>query len=79
MNFIWRHHQGHTDMLNMYTNAKYVTSYQVQEFVDVADQLVFIMDILEKNDPETIQREAIKKILVITTVNQSHLRESQKS
>jgi hypothetical protein len=41
VNFVWRHHQEHTDMWNSYTNAKYATSDQVQEFVDVADQLVF--------------------------------------
>jgi hypothetical protein len=41
--------------------------------VDVADQLVFIMEILEKKDPKTIQKEAIRKILAIATANQAHL------
>jgi hypothetical protein len=41
-------------------------------------QLVFIMEILEKKDLETIQKEAIRKLLVIAIKNQQHLRDSQK-
>jgi hypothetical protein len=37
------------------------------------------MEILDKKDSETIQKEAIRKILAIATENQSHLRESQKT
>jgi hypothetical protein len=64
--------------MKSYANAKYSTSEQVQEFANYADQLVFIMEILEKKDLETIQKEAIRKILAIATANQSHVRESQK-
>jgi ABC-type Fe3+-citrate transport system substrate-binding protein len=73
VNFVCRHHQKHTDMWNKYANAKNATSDQVQEFSDIADQLVFIMEILEKKDSEKIQKEAIWKILAIATTNQSHL------
>jgi hypothetical protein len=31
------------------------------------------MEIIEKKDPETIQKEAIQKVFVMATANQSHL------
>ncbi len=50
MNFDSRNHQEHSDMWNKYTNRIYETSDQVMEFLKVADQLVFIMEILERKD-----------------------------
>jgi hypothetical protein len=38
--------------------------------LEVADQLVFVMEILEKKDSETIQKEAILKIIAIATSDQ---------
>jgi hypothetical protein len=73
VNIVCRHHQEHTEVWNKCANAKYATSDQVQEFSDIAGQLVFIMEILEKNDSEKIQKQAIGKILAIATTNQSHL------
>jgi hypothetical protein len=40
---------------------------------------VIIMEILEKRDPETIQKEAIRNVLAIATANQSHVRDGQKT
>jgi hypothetical protein len=51
--FVCRHHQVHTDKWNKYMNAKYATSDQVQDFLDVADQLVFIMEILRKTQRQS--------------------------
>jgi hypothetical protein len=50
VNFDSRNHQEHSDMWNKYTNRKNETSDQVMEFLKVADQLVFIMEILERKD-----------------------------
>ena len=79
VNFVSRNHQEHSDMWNKYTSRKYETSDQVMEFLEIADQLVFIMEILEKKDSDKIQRDAIRKVIAIATSDQSHLRESQKN
>jgi hypothetical protein len=65
-------------MWNKYTNCKNKTSDQVLEFLEVADQLVFIMEILERKDSDTIQKDAIQKAIAIATSDQQHLRESQR-
>jgi hypothetical protein len=44
VNFVLsRDHQERSDMWNKYTSRKYETSDQVQEFLDVEDQLIFII------------------------------------
>jgi replicative DNA helicase len=66
-------------MWNKYTSSKYETSDQIMEFLDIADQLVFIMEILEKKDSDRIQKDAIRKVIAIATSDQLHLWESQKN
>jgi hypothetical protein len=67
VNFVSRNHQEHSDMWNQYTSRKYKTSDQVMRFLEVADQLVFIMEIFEKKDSDNIQEDAIRKVIAITT------------
>jgi hypothetical protein len=58
VNFVSRNHKEHSVLWNKYTNSKYKISNQVLEFLEVADQLVFIMKILERQDSDTIQKDA---------------------
>jgi hypothetical protein len=82
VDLVWRHHQEppYADIWKSYTNARYSSSEgnvkyasSVQDSANHADQLVFIIEILEKRDPETVQKEAIRKVFAIATANQSHL------
>jgi hypothetical protein len=50
VNFVSRNHQEHLEMWIKYTSQKYKTSYQVQDFLEVANLLVFIMEILERGE-----------------------------
>ncbi len=40
---------------------------------------MFIMEIIVKRDPETIQKEAIRNVLAIATANQSRVRDGRKT